>query len=349
MVEAGIINTEIEFPELKLDKAYAASCPVGNMPFIMQPRNERQIVVFTWSHWNPFPPKSLYNRHLPKIADKCVGKGRSMALVRLFGYTSQTNKCKIPNFRSEYYPKGHLLKHEDVLQWLSARPHTDYMADDGATARSHALLWKAVFPPEFDERSTQVICCEKPGPNDGDWVSHDESPGDGQKIYASYAVDDYKRLILETETEMKLNVIRRKADPRGFATEQIHNDGGYTYFELFARDNSGSDPLLGPMFFEPAKVRHTITEDLLDAGKLVDLLACDWDKEITAVNRPHLLISDQCTNTIHCWLNWDGTLKSPGGVANPYKDFVDVSRYLCDEETPFLDPAEARVKGGGGW
>ncbi len=316
------------------------------MPFILQPRDPRKIVFFTWVSWNPFPPKSLFNKKLPRIADKTVGKGKTLALVRLFGYTSATSKCKIPNFRAEYWPKGHLLKHDDVMARIKSEPCTGYMADDGASARSHALLWKVVFKEEMDDRSTEIICCERP---ETEWVSQDERPGDGQVVYAQFSVDEYKRLIRETEAELGIEVVRRKADPRGFATEQMQNAGGMTFFEMFARDGSEQDPLLTSMFFEPAKTRVTITEDLLDAGKLIDLLACDWEKPISASNRPHLFISDQCVNTINCWVNWDGTSKSSGGAANPYKDFVDCSRYLCDELTPFLDPKESRITAGAGW
>lgn len=343
----GQVNAEIEFPELKLAESYVPGVPAGHMPFIMQPRDQNKIVIFTWSHWNPFPPRAQYNRHLPKIADKCAGKGRRIALVRLFGYTEQTTTCKIPNFRPDYYPKGHLLRHEDVLSRLK-KPHTDYMADDSATARSHVLLWKAVFPPDIDDRSVQIIVAEKPGIEDGEWGTVDGDAGDGQKVYAEFGVDDYKRLIRETEAALKLDVIRRKGDPRAFATEHAASEGGFTYLELFARDDSGKDAVLSPMVFEPAKVRATITEDLQDAGKLVDLLACDWEKPIDAANHPHLLISDACQNLISCLLNWDGSAKVDG-KANPWKDFPDCIRYICDEETPFIDTSKPAMKGGGGW
>ncbi len=343
------IDPEIQFPELKLDQKYAEGCPPGHMPFIVRPRDPRKIVFYSWSSWNPFPPRALFNKKLPRISDKCVGKGRALALVRLFGYTNATTKCKIPNFKAAYFPEGHLLKHDEVMRRLKEYKHSDYMSDDGATARSHALLWKAVFPTEIDDRSTEIICCERPGAECGEWVTPEEKAGDAQTAYAQYAIDDYKRLIRETESEMGLDVVRRKADPRGFSAEQMGNQGGLTFYELFARDGTDQDPILSPMFFEPAKCRTTISEDLLEAGKLVDLLACDWEQPITAMNRPHLLISDQCINTIHCWSNWDGTSRVAGGSANPYKDFVDCSRYLCDEATPFLDPGESRITAGAGW
>lgn len=344
----GSPNPEIQFPELKMDEVYAPGCPPGHLPVVMQPRDARKVALFTWSHWNCFPPRSLYNKHIPKIADKVVGKGKRLALVRLFGYTEQTTNCKLQNFVPDYFPKGHLLHHEDVLKRLAAQPHSDYMADDPATARSHAMLWKAVFPPELDDREVQIIVNESPGAGDGEWVTTDGTMGDGQTVFAQYGIDDYKRLIREIEADLKLEVIRRKGDPRAFATEQMQSEGGLTYFELFARDDSATDPALAPLCFEPAKVRQTISEDLNDAGKLVDLLACDWDKPIDASNHPHLLISDACANLINCWLSWDGSSKVDG-KQNPFKDFVDVSRYITDEYTPFIDMTKSEKRGGGGW
>jgi hypothetical protein len=186
------------------------------------------------------------------------------------------------------------------------------MADDPATARSHAILWKAVFPPEIDDRSVQIVVGESPAPRDGEWVTADGMAGDAQKAFSEFGVDDYKKHIRECEATMALDVLRRKGDPRAFGTEQMQAEGGMTYFELFARDDSGRDAGCGTMFFEPAKIRATITDDLQDAGKLVDLLACDWEKEINATNHPHLLISDACQNLITCLLNWDGTAKTAG-------------------------------------
>ena len=95
----------------------------------------------------------------------------------------------------------------------------------------------------------------------------------------------------------------------------------------------------------------TVWQDVHDAGKLIDLLACDWDKPIGAGNHPHLLVSDACQNFIQCALNWDGKKQTLEGrpVNSPYADGVDMGRVLFDQEIPYLDAEQSCVKGGGAW
>jgi hypothetical protein len=367
----GGINPEIQFPELDLSKSYVEGIPPGHMPFIMQPLKQEQIIVFTWSHWNPFTVRAKFNKFLPKTADKAVGRGSRVALIRIFGYTEKLQGAILSNFKPDYFPNGHLIKHADLLEILRTTPHNLRHGVDPATARSWFQGWKAVLPNGLDDRPQQYLVWESPNSHEGEWVTPDGEIGDGQRVFAGRDVDTWKIYIRETEAMLVESIrcgvsgvrpekpdtshltpgtdpILRAGDARGFAAQ---TGEGTKYLELFYRDDSAKDPRLAPMIFRPAKVMATVWQDIHDAGKLIDLLACDWTKPVDATNHPHLLISDACQNFISCALHWDGKKQNLDGkpVNSPYADGVDMGRVLFDQEIPFMDPNQSCATGGGAW
>ncbi len=141
--------------------------------------------------------------------------------------------------------------------------------------------------------------------------------------------------------------VRRKGDPRAFATEAAAKEGGKSLFELFMEGEPGEGDLpkplpAGPMFFEPAKVRATI---LLDLEKVNDMLSYDPDQDISVMNEPKLYVTENCQNLIRAIFNW-----SPDqGSTSPWKDPIDTLRYLFDQPLHYADPAVAEISGGQGW
>lgn len=354
----GGINPEIQFPELDVNylnpqdkrSGYVENCPSGHMPFVMQPLDFNKVIIFTWSQWNPFPPPSRFNKWLPKIADKCTGRGSRVSLCRLFGFTDKLATAMIPNFKPDYFPNGHLIKHSELVELLKKTPHNLRHAADPATARSWFQGWKAVLPNGIDDRPVQYLVWESPTVQEGEWVTPDGERGDGQKVFAESQVNDYKLYIREIEASLghpfvagQPDPVLRSGDPRGFAANM--GDGSTKYFELFLRDDSKTDPRLAPMIFRPAGIKATIRQDVSYDGKLMDLLACDWSKPIDATNRPHLLISDACQNFIRCVLNCP-----ENEPTSPYKDGMDMGRYLFDAEIPYIEPPkEGATETGGAW
>ena len=371
---AGGVNPALRFPELDPGAEYVRGCPKGHLPVVLQPLSPGWRVVFNWSHWNPFSPKSATYPNLPKIADNCVGRGFRVSLVRLFGYTEASADCMIPSFRADYWPKGNILRHGETLERLRAKPWTLYCADDPANARSHFLLWKAVFAPEFDERSLNLIIAESPTVAEGRWINTDGARGEGAELYKEVGVDWYKRYIRRREAGIIEEVKRLKAegeseagtsnierrtpnfelpaesfryigDPYAFNNQAPTSDGTSKFMELFWRDDSGLDPLLAELEFSGAVIPRSEHMKQIEYGleKLGDLFACDWHKEISAVNRPHLLIDETCENLIECIVSWDGDTKGPA------KDPVDTLRYVCDNQSDYVDPRAPEVTGGGPW
>lgn len=340
---SGFADPDLKIPMLDLNEVQVKGLPPGHMPFIVQPLNQSQIVIFMWTHWNVFLPQSTEYPGWPVSFEKCLGQGKSTVRTVLFGWSEDILEAQIPNFIPKYFPEGHIIPHAEIEKLLKAQKLTTYMADDPHTARSHATQWKGVSAPGIDDRPVEYIIDESPRITEGEWVTAEGLVGDGQRLWAKAGVDFYKKHFREREREHGQEPVRRKGDPRAFATEQGAADGGTTYFELFQREAENGDKDLDPMFFEPAKVRRLTTlGEKPDIAKIKDALAFDPDKPISAANHPHLLISDHCQNTIRSWMYWKGK-------EDPYKDFVDVSRYNFDEPAYFIDPDVPEVSGGRGW
>jgi hypothetical protein len=341
---SGYVDETLTIPMLSLNEIQVKGCPPGHMPFIVQPLNMSQVVIFMWTHWNVFLPNSKEYPGWPAYFEKCLGQSKQTVRTWLFGWTERVSGSQIPNFIPKYYPEGHIIPHAEVEKLLKEKKLTTYMADDPHTARSHATQWKGVAAPGIDDRPMEYIFDESPRIEEGEWASADGLMGDGQRVYAEEGVDFYKKHFREREREHGQPAFRRKGDPRAFATEQAAAGGGTTYFELFERDEVNGDKDLEPMYFEPAKVRRlTLLGDKPDIAKITDALAFNPNKPVDAHNHPHLLISDRCQNTIRAWINWDGKNDSP------WKDFVDVSRYNFDEPAFFIDPDMPESMGGRGW
>jgi hypothetical protein len=296
------------------------------MPYMMQPLNPAQGVIFLWTQWNSFLPRSTENRFVPKLFETCRGRSKQTVRTRLFGWAEKISGCQFPQFN----PNVHVIPESKV-----PKEGTDYQAADPQTARSYFMLWVRV-----DEHGRKFVFDESPSMSEGAWVDDDGGKGDGQRVFAGRGIDFYKEHIRGREKQHGREATRRKGDPRAFATEAAAREGGQSLFELFMND--GGQEETAPMYFEPAKVRHTI---LLDLEKVNAELAYDERKPISVVNEPHLYVSERCQNLIRAMLNW-----SPDqGKDSPWKDPVDTLRYLFDEPLYYVDPKVPTVVGGRGW
>jgi hypothetical protein len=339
----GAQNPDVVFPELKMTEVQVKGLAPGEMPYIMQPLDFNKGIIFTWTHWNPFLPRGKWNPKLPAPFDKCVGRAKWQVRVRLFGFVEKMAGAAVNNFN----PSVHVVENGKIAELLKGGKLTTYMSADPA-GRSYFLMWAGVA-----EDGQIYIFDESPRLDEGEWVTMDGDMGDGQKVYQGVGVNWYKRHIREREREHGTEAARRFGDPRFFATEVQSAEGGQNLFDLFERDGGPDNRDTGytaedlaPMIFEPAKIRQTARDDV---EILVDLLAYDTEREINAENRPRLLISDRCRNTIQSWINWNGKATGDAGKPNPYKDPVDCGRYLFGQELYWLDPSVAGVAGGGGW
>ena len=362
-VGRGSPDKRVVIPELRLEEEQVRGCPQGHMPYIMQPLDPAQGVIFLWTHWNVFLPRyrsdpqdpKSENPHIPALFATTRGKAPGAVRTRLFGWAEKLSGCQYPQFRPEVHvvPLSHVPAEVTV-----------YMAGDPATARSYFLLWVAV-----DRRGRKFVFDESPRLTEGEWVNEEGERGEGQRLYAGRGSKWYKGYIRAREREHEREMekgqsaevrgqrsdfslreergpwtpLRRKGDPRAFATAAAARDGGESLFELYRHDDASAEqPDAGPMEWEPAKVRATMD---LDLEKVNDELDYDEKRPVNAENEPSLYIVERCQNLIRCMLNW-----SPEqGSDSPWKDPNDTLRYLFDEPLCYVDPQVPEIVGGRGW
>ena len=335
----GAADPLLKIPELKLDEVQVKGLPAGHMPYLMQPLDIAQGVIFLWTHWNPFQPNSKLDPNLPAIADKARGKSKLTVRMRLFGWAEKLSGCQFPAFN----PNVHVISHEKIEEMLKGKKLTSFLAGDPATARSYFLLWIGV-----DRLGRMFIFDESPRRAEGEWVTEDGEKGDGQRLYGGRGVNFYKGYIRAREREHGVQALRRFGDPRAFATEAAAAEGGRSLFELFADEGDGEiTPATEGMFWEPAKVMRSLAAEAAcgSLDKINDAFSYDVDKEISVENEPKLYISERCENLIRALLNWDPAQ----GEKSPYKDPVDVLRYLFGEQLYYSDPEVPECSGGCGW
>lgn len=335
-------NPAIVIPELDMNEVQVEGCPAGHMPYIVQPLNPAQIVFFIWTHWNPFLPKSQDNPAVPKLFEKCRGKGKVRTRIRLFGYATKVTTCQFPSFDpsvhvypSDYMPSG-------------PTEGTDYMSEDPAIARSNFALWARV-----DRRKRIFIVDEFPRyEQDGEWASDEGKRGEAQTMFSELNVRDYKALFRTREAEEGWDCEgRRKGDPRGFAAQNETAEGKKELFDIYDDTDpfEPDNPLYRPMYFEPAIVKGRVN---LEIEVINNYLAFNMDRPLSAQNEPRLFIHRRCQNLIRALVNWrpkpgaNGLLKDD---TDPNCEPIDCLRYLLDRELYFLDPNVPEVVGGGGW
>jgi len=236
---AGAVNPGIVFPELKIaehqtDLLKRLGCPVGHMPYMMQPLNPNWGVMFMWNTMNPFQPRGQWtpcgvangesnaeslvesrsstlpwNGGLPAMFDACVGDPRWKVLVRIFGWIERVGQLALGNFN----PEVHVMrgeKREALDRMIREGKACVYQGDDPETQRSHAILWLAVFAPSPTwPKGLKYIFDESPTAGEGEWVNGNGERGEGQFVYRATGANWYKRYLRERERAWNITEIGR--------------------------------------------------------------------------------------------------------------------------------------------
>ena len=160
----------------------------------------------------------------------------------------------------------------------------------------------------------------------GEIVVYDEFPNfpfQGAKD-SNDGVEDYAGIFKTKEAGRKISA--RILDRHyGFKRQTL---GGKTLAEEF--EDVGLD-------YDPSyHVGENIPEVETGIAKVKDYLRYDKDKPISSLNRPKLLISPNCTNTIHALERWSRNPKT-AKPQEEYKDFADCVRYLVMSEPTHED------------
>ena len=351
--QAGAPDPAMVVPELnpaEVQVRDVPSLPPGHMPYMMQPLDPRQGVIFYWSQWNVFLRRAKDNPHVPAVFEECLRKPKRTVRMRLFGWAEKLTGCQFPQLDVNVHASEAVGRMIDSL--LAEGALTSYLGGDPATARSYALLWLGV-----DRRGRKFVFDESPRQDEGEWVTSDGKKGDGQLVYAGYGVNWYKNYIRQREREHGVTASRRFGDPRAFATEAHSADGGMSLFDLFRQEGEQGHEARGAgreeggiyagMNWEPAKVKRSLLAEAASGSldMINTALGYDKDRPISAENEPRLYIHPRCVNLLRSLLNWDPSQ----GEKSPWKDLIDVLRYLFGEELYFVDPAVPEIVSGRGF
>ena len=175
---------------------------------------------------------------------------------------------------------------------------THYQVIDPAIGKPLAVIWAYV-----DGAGVVHIYDEHPdtdfqGMRDLGWTVSD---------YALYFKQREKATISERILERHFGNARRTV-------------GGLTLRQEFAEAGMG--------FIDSYSMDEEVETGIL---KVKDYLRYDKSKPIDSLNRPRLLISPTCTNTIKSLERWGRNPKT-GKPMEEFKDFADCVRYLCMAE-----------------
>lgn len=237
----------------------------------------------------------------------------------------------------EEHGKNGQLKHRDILQIVSrydpdevdARAHGNFMHLVGRIYKSfdrnvHVAKQPIVPPSDVTHYMAVDPHVGKPFAMiyafvGGDGVIHvyKESPEhrfEGSKDN-KLGLSDYANLIKRLDDGRR---IEKRIIDRHFASQRRQNGGQNLRQELFA---------LGLTFSDSYSVAANLEEVQTGIMKVKEFLAYDTSKPIDSINRPRIIISPECKNTIEAFEKWSydtGTEKPK----EDFKDFADVVRYL---------------------
>jgi hypothetical protein len=284
-------------------------------------------IYYFWTQDNPFIP----------YIDFCEGlRGRPEAeiLARAHGIPTKSSSTPFPAFDDE----AHVIKHED-LPWLVTRKTKDgkllpspkitrYHVVDPSGSKPWFMIWAAL-----DSAGVAYVYREWPDMEYGEWAEPSDSPegkpGPAQKPMG-WGYGDYVDLFKKSEEDGE-TIFERIIDPR-LGNAQIQGKEGVT---TIINDMDG----LGYSFI-PAPglgIEHGI-------AAINDKLAYDKTKPVSAMNRPRLLISDRCQQTIYAFKNY-----AKFGKDDACKDPIDCVRYLLEARCDFVDEAKDVATGTYGY
>jgi phage terminase large subunit-like protein len=275
-------------------------------------------IYYFWTQDNPWIP--------PDTIDNLRGRPVEEILSVAHGIPTKPALSKFPKFDDTI----HVIPH-DSLPWLRPRKDdepemefTRYHVIDPSGRKPWAMLWAAV-----DAAGKIYIYREYPDIGYGSWGEQSEKPegkaGPAQKPNG-FGIMDYVDMIKTAEDTEEM--FERLIDPRlGAATTQAKEGATSIISEL---DEAGLTYLAAPGLH----IDHGLS-------LINDRLSYDTNAPVSAMNSPHLFISDRCENLIECLKNYTGA----GGNDEVWKDFIDCVRYLLENGADFVSRSDLQGQG----
>lgn len=239
------------------------------------------------------------------LADSCDPDEKD---ARLHGKFMHLAGCIYKGFKREVHTVSF---HASMLDGKDI-----YMVVDPAIGKPLAVIWAAVGSA-------------------GDILVYDEWPNYefNRAKDPNFGVEEYKNQFAIKEGILKGQNITRILD-RHFGNAR-RTMGGLTLKQEFG--NVGLD------FLDSYSIADVSAEVETGILKVKDALRYNESKPIDALNRPKLMISSECINTIHALERWSRNPKT-GKPQEEYKDFADVIRYLVMANPEQCKPVSWDIK-----
>jgi len=294
------------------------------VPYIQHSKYRNAGIVYFHSQWNPF---GGYDR----LVRDLLGRPKDEIMTRAYGIPKAILTGQFPLFSR----RVNVISEESMQKILDDTHNvTLYMGIDPAPNKRWFMIWVAVASD-----GTWYIYREWPDIGYGPWA---EIGQNGKSRFAEASkpdgkgIADYVNLIRELEQGEKIN--ERIIDPRMGATPRQIEEGTTTIIDQLAEHDLFVIPSLG--------TGGNVAEITAGIASINNLLSYDNTKEIDAINRPSLYISESCENTIDALLNYTAS----EGPNEAWKDPIDVIRYLAFSEIYYMEPGNhgvSRIKQGG--
>tara|TARA_R110000824_G_scaffold49265_1_gene138313 strand:- start:61 stop:1617 length:1557 start_codon:yes stop_codon:yes gene_type:complete len=270
--------------------------PGETVPLIQQPLRKGSSIVYFHTAENPFGGWEAMKATLD-------GEKRDVILCRAYGVPVKASRQIFPLLSDKNYLEPEKIP---ILSDPENNPATWITVIDPAGAKpwsialigvdAHNVAWVVKEFPDFGTF--------------GAWI--DMTGGDklraGEAAHPNgYGILDYCEVIREMEGGRKCHRI--------------------------------IDPRLGAASYQKAEGSSNIIDDLADEGITVypaealdietglqainNLFSWKSDQPMSLENKPRLMISEECQNTISCLQEYQ-----PGNLKDPSKDFVDLLRYF---------------------
>lgn len=289
------------------------------VPLIMQPIRKTSSVVFFHTEKNPFGGYEAMKKQLE-------GADRNTIKTRAYGYPTRQAVTPFPLFSEK-----NIWRHDEIpiIKDPEKNPASWYLSIDPAGARP----WSIVLIGQ-DAHGVSWVVDEFPNVEEfGAWVDFTRGdkgkPGDGQQALG-YGIGDYAEQIFKMEAGREN--VERLIDPRMGAASYAKSEGSSNIIDDLADHD---------VFVRPAEGLDV--EQGVQA--INNLLSWDTSKPMDRDNKPLLMFSDRCQNTIACMQEW----RHDNDSKNPAKDFPDCIRYYAVSNDGYVSEEDLMVKGGGSY
>jgi len=271
--------------------------PGETVPLIQQPLRKASSIVYFHTAENPFGGWEAMKATLD-------GEKREVILCRAYGVPVKASRAIFPLLSDKNYMEPEKIP---ILSDPENNPATWVLSIDPAGAKPWSMILIGI-----DAHGVSWVVKEFPDfGNFGAWIDltgGDKLRGGEASKPNGYGILDYCEIIREMEGERKCHRI--------------------------------IDPRLGAASYQKAEGSSNIIDDLLDENltaypaealdietglqAINNLLAWKPEEPMSLENKPRLMISEECQNTISCMQEYQ-----VGDLKHPAKDFVDCIRMFA--------------------